>query len=455
MAIKTIKEIAAEINSGTKTIRDVTIRAWVRTNRDSGKIGFISAYDGSTLNGIQVVYKKESTNGFEQAKITRTSAAIEVTGTIQTTNREDSPFEIVADNIVLLKQSCEDFPLQKKQHTMEFLRDIAHLRPRAKTMQAIMMVRNRLAYAIHKFFQEEGFIWAATPILTSNDCEGAGENFCIQEDPNNPFFIPQAKLTVSGQLHGESYAQAFSRIYTFGPTFRAERSHTNRHLAEFWMVEPEIAFMDVKQLMSLIEAFIRTVIKDVYENCQDSINLFAANNPEIKTRLLSVINKEFVRVSYEEGIEILKKAVNDGYPFEDKNIFFGKDLASEHERYICEKVYNGPVFLYNYPKEIKSFYMKQNPDGRTVAGADLLVPGVGEICGGSEREADFDKLMQRVKELNMDASSIQWYLDLRKYGYHSSSGFGLGFERLIMYILDLDNIRDAILFPRYEGNIKF
>ena len=433
----------------------ICIKCWIRTNRDSGKIGFIEAYDGSTLEGIQIVYKKETTKNFEIAKTARTSAAIQVVGKVAKNERVTGGYEILADEFVLLKQADEDYPLQKKQHTMEFLRDNAHLRSKTRTIQAIAKLRSKLAYAIHRFFQENGFSWVSSPILTSNDCEGAGESFLIQENKDNKFFTPQAKLTVSGQLNAESYAQGLGRVYTFGPTFRADRSHTNRHLAEFWMVEPEIAFIDLEQLMSIIEAFIKTVVQDVLNECRDAIEFFAENNKQILERLKNVVEKKFIRISYTEGIDILKRAVADGYNFEDKNIYFGKDLASEHERYICEKIYNAPVFLYNYPKEIKAFYMKINNDNSTVAATDLLVPGVGEIVGGSQREDDMEKLQQQIKDKKIDTESIQWYLDLRKYGYASSAGFGLGFERLIMYILGLDNIRDAIPFPRYEGKLKF
>ena len=433
----------------------VCLKCWIRTNRDSGKIGFIEAYDGSTLEGIQVVYKKEVTKNFELAKTTRISAAIQITGKVAKNERVTGGYEILADEFVLLKQADEDYPLQKKQHSMEFLRDNAHLRSKTRTIQAIAKLRSKLAYAIHRFFQENGFSWVSSPLLTSNDCEGAGESFLIQEDKDKPFFIPQAKLTVSGQLNAESYAQGLGRVYTFGPTFRADRSHTNRHLAEFWMVEPEIAFIDLEQLMSIIEAFIKTVVQDMLNECRDAIEFFAENNKQILERLKNVVEKKFIRISYTEGIDILKRAVADGYNFEDKNIYFGKDLASEHERYICEKIYNAPVFLYNYPKDIKAFYMKINDDNATVAATDLLVPGVGEIVGGSQREDDMEKLQQQIKDKKIETESIQWYLDLRKYGYASSAGFGLGFERLIMYILGLDNIRDAIPFPRYEGKLKF
>ena len=454
MKIIQIKEIKKILEKKQQNDQ-ICLNCWVRTNRDSGKIGFIEGYDGSTLANIQIVYKKEITKNFESAKAARIASAIQVVGKISKNERVSLGYEIVADEFVLLKQADEDYPLQKKQHTMEFLRENAHLRSKTRTIQAIAKLRSKLAYAIHRFFQENGFYWVSSPILTSNDCEGAGESFYIQEDKEKPFFAPQAKLTVSGQLNAESYAQGLGRVYTFGPTFRADRSHTNRHLAEFWMVEPEIAFIDLEQLMSIIEAFIKTVVQDMLNECRDAIELFAINNSQILERLKNLVEKKFIRISYSEGIDILKKAVTDGYNFEDKNIYFGKDLASEHERYICEKIYNAPVFLYNYPKDIKAFYMKINDDNKTVAATDLLVPGVGEIVGGSQREDNIEKLYQQIKDKKIETESIQWYLDLRKYGYNSSAGFGLGFERLIMYILGLDNIRDTIPFPRYEGKLKF
>ena len=454
MKLYRINELEKKYEDLASSKSEVCLTGWVRTNRDSGKIGFILMNDGSTVEGIQVVYKKESTQNFEECAKARTGSAIQVKGTINF-NEKMNAYELVATSFELLKQADEDYPLQKKQHSMEFLREIAHLRPRTKTMQAVMTVRNRLAYAIHNFFQKNDFMWVATPLITSNDCEGAGESFFIYEDKEKPFFQPQGTLTVSGQLNAEAYAQAFGRVYTFGPTFRADRSHTNRHLAEFWMIEPEIAFCTLPELMGFIELFIKSIVKDVLENCKEAIDFFAKEHPELKERLHNLVTKDFLRIEYRKAIEVLKEAVAEGHKFEDSDIFFGKDLASEHERYLCEQVYKSPVFLYNYPKVIKAFYMKQNEDNETVAACDLLVPGVGEIVGGSQREDSYDKIMTRVKEMNMDPKSIKWYVDLRKYGYHSSAGFGLGFERLIMYILGLDNVRDAIPFPRYEGKLSF
>ncbi len=448
MQISSVKEI---LDGKISPLSPVTIRGWVRFNRLSGKIGFIELNDGSSLNNIQIVYKKISTKGFDETSKLRTGSSILVNGK---TNTNKDSFEVLAEEIIVLKDSAEDYPLQKKEHSMEFLRDIAHLRGRTQTMTSIMTVRSKLAFAIHKFFNENGFKWISTPIITSNDAEGAGENFVIEQTKEEPFFDKEAKLTVSGQLNAEAYSQAFQKVYTFGPTFRAERSHTNRHLAEFWMIEPEIAFIDLSQLMAIIEAFIKSIINYVCINCKDEINFFVKQKPFLNERIDTLLKKNFIKLEYKEAIEILKKAAQDKI-FEDNNIFFGKDIASEHERYLCEQVYKAPVFLYNFPKEIKAFYMKVNSDNKTVAATDLLVPGVGEIVGGSQREDDYDKLTNRTKELNMDISSIKWYLDLRKYGYSLGAGFGLGFERLIMYILGLDNIRDTIPFPRYNGKLNF
>ncbi len=430
----------------------VVVRGWVRFNRVSGKIAFIELNDGSTIKNLQIVYKKATTVGFDQASKLRTGSAILVKGKV---NKNKSTFEVVADEISILKESSEDYPLQKKEHSMEFLRDIAHLRTRTQTFSAIMTVRSKLAFAIHKFFNENGFKWVATPLITSNDAEGAGENFVIEQTKENPFFDKEAKLTVSGQLNAESYAQALQKVYTFGPTFRAERSHTNRHLSEFWMIEPEIAFIDLEQLMAIIETFIKSIVNYICIHCKDELNFFIEQKPWLNERINTLLKKSFIKLDYKDAIEKLKEVAEKEKCFEDNNIFFGKDIASEHERYLCEKVYNAPVFLYNFPKEIKAFYMKVNADNATVAATDLLVPGVGEIVGGSQREDDYEKLLLRTKELGMDVSSIQWYLDLRKYGYYSSAGFGLGFERLIMYILGLDNIRDTIPFPRYNGKLNF
>ncbi len=436
--------------------QDVAIQGWVKFNRDSGKIVFIELNDGSTIKNLQVVCKPSNLSNFEEVKTYRLASAIEVSGTLKP-GREAGLVELEAKKIKLLKIADEDFPLQNKQHSNEFLREIAHIRARSTTTAAIMKVRTELAFAIHNFFHSKGFILMSSPIITSNDCEGAGENFVIKDDPTNPFFgSTTASLTVSGQLNAEAYALGLKKVYTFGPTFRAERSHTNRHLAEFWMVEPEISFMNLKQLMSLIEQMFKKVVSTVLVKCKDEISFLNKKyeNNTIAT-LSEIIKNKFVRLDYAKAVEILKAAVANGHKFEDSNIFFGKDFAAEHERYLCEKHFKAPVFLCNFPKEIKAFYMKENRDHKTVAACDLLVPGVGEIVGGSQREDNYKKIVKKCQELNIDTKGLQWYLDLRKYGYYRSAGFGLGFERILMYITGVDNIKDVIPFPRFEGELRF
>lgn len=434
----------------------VTIQGWVKFNRNSGKIVFIELNDGTSIKNLQVVCKPDNLKNFEEVKTYRLASAIQVTGFLKE-GKEPFTFELEAKEVKLLKLASEDFPLQNKAHTNEFLREIAHCRSRSTTIAAITKVRTELAYAIHEFFHARGFYWMSSPIITSNDCEGAGENFIIKDDPKNPFFgSAQAGLTVSGQLNAESYALGLKKVYTFGPTFRAERSHTNRHLAEFWMVEPEVNFIDLKQLMELIESMFRKIVRRVLNKCRQELvylNKKYENNT-IET-LTNILKNKFVRLDYAKAVEILKEAVAKGHKFEDSNIFFGKDFAAEHERYLCEKHFKAPVFLCNFPKEIKAFYMKENPDHKTVAACDLLVPGVGEIVGGSQREDDYDKIVKKCRDLKIDTKGLQWYLDLRKYGYYKSAGFGLGFERILMYVCGVDNIKDVIPFPRFEGELKF
>lgn len=436
--------------------QEVTIEAWVKFNRDSGKIIFLNINDGTTIKNLQVVCKAENLKNFDQIKGFRLASAIKVKGTLKQ-GREPGSVELAASEIKLLKLADEDYPLQNKEHSNEFLREIAHLKARATTTQAIQRVRTELAYAIHHFFHTKGFIYMASPIITSNDCEGAGENFVIKDDQANPFFgSATASLTVSGQLNAESYALGMKKVYTFGPTFRAERSHTNRHLAEFWMVEPEINFMNLRQLMLLIEQMFKNIVGKVLDKCKDEIEFLNKkyNNNTFET-LTKLLNKRFVRLDYAKAVDILKEAIAQGHKFEDNDIYFGKDFGAEHERYLCEKHFQAPVFLMNFPKEIKAFYMKANPDGKTVAACDLLVPGVGEIIGGSQREDDYNRIVKRCQEMNIDPKGLQWYLDLRKYGYFRSAGFGLGFERILMYITGVDNIKDVIPFPRFEGELRF
>ncbi|XQP55628.1 MAG: asparagine--tRNA ligase [Mycoplasmoidaceae bacterium] len=436
--------------------QEITIEGWVKFNRDSGKIIFIDMNDGTTIKNLQIVCKPNNLKNFDKIKTFRLASAIKAKGLLKQ-GREPGSVELEAKEVKLLKLADEDFPLQNKEHSNEFLREIAHLKARATTTQAIARIRTELAFAIHHFFHTKGFIYMASPIITSNDCEGAGENFVIKDDPANPFFQnATASLTVSGQLNAESYALGMKKVYTFGPTFRAERSHTNRHLAEFWMVEPEINFMNLRQLMMVIEQMFKNVVTKVLNKCKNEIlflnQKYQNNTYEVLTNLLT---RKFVRLDYAKAVEILKQAIANGHKFEDNDIFFGKDFAAEHERYLCEKHFQAPVFLMNFPKEIKAFYMKANPDGKTVAACDLLVPGVGEIVGGSQREDDYNKIVKRCQEMNIPTAGLQWYLDLRKYGYYRSAGFGLGFERFLMYIAGVDNVKDVIPFPRFEGELKF
>ncbi len=449
-------DIAKAIKDPKLIGQELTIEGWVKFNRDSGKIVFLAMNDGTTIKNLQIVCKAEGLKNFDKIKTFRLASAVKVKGVLKQ-GREPGSVELEAKEVKLLKLADEDFPLQNKEHSNEFLREIAHLKARATTTQAIARIRTELAYAIHNFFHTKGFIYLASPIITSNDCEGAGENFIIKEDPANPFFAGiTPSLTVSGQLNAESYALGMKKVYTFGPTFRAERSHTNRHLAEFWMVEPEINFMNLRQLTMLIEQMIKNIITKVLNKCGDEIKFLNQkyNNNTYET-LTKLLNEKFVRLDYAKAVDILKEAVANGHKFEDANIFFGKDFGAEHERYLCEQHFKAPVFLMNFPKEIKAFYMKANPDGKTVAACDLLVPGIGEIVGGSQREDDYNKIVKRCQEMNIDTKSLQWYLDLRKYGYYRSSGFGLGFERFLMYITGVDNVKDVIPFPRFEGELKF
>lgn len=444
-----------EIFKNYKELKSVRLVGWVRSNRDSGSIGFISFFDGTCINSVQLVYKKTETENFDEARTVRTGSAIYIEGEVVESIKENQHFEILLTSFRILKQADEDYPLQKKEHTSEFLRSIAHLRQRTNKFNTIMKVRSEMSFAIHNFFRQNDFVWVSTPIITSNDAEGAGENFNVIASEKN-FFDKPASLTVSGQLHAEAYAQAYKRVYTFGPTFRAEKSNTNRHISEFWMIEPEIAFCDINQLMFLIETFIKYLIRFVLKNCKEEIAFLNKSvDSHLAQRLLAVVDSEFVKLEYKEAIKILKNEISKGYRFEDNDIFFGKDLASEHEKYLCEVVYNKPVFLYNFPQEIKAFYMKQNQDGTTVAACDLLVPGIGEIVGGSQREDDYRKIVKRCQTLGIKTDEIDWYLNLRRFGYFKSSGFGLGFERFLMYITGVSNIKDVIPFPRSYGTINF
>lgn len=445
--------------------KEVTVEAWVKTVRASKNFGFIEINDGSFFKNVQVVFNSDLSNFAEVSKLT-ISSSIKVVGTVVVTENAKQPFEIHANTVNIFNLSDNQYPLQKKRHSFEYMRTIAHLRPRSNTFNAVFRVRSVLAYAIHQFFQERGFVYVNTPLLTSSDAEGAGEMFNVNSfdlanvpknedgsvDFSKDFFGKPAHLTVSGQLNAETYAMAFRNVYTFGPTFRAEDSNTVKHAAEFWMVEPEICFADLKDDMDLAEDMIKFIFSTVLEKCPEEMEFF--NNFIDKTlldRLHNVINSDFGRISYTDAIKELEKA-NDEFEYK---VSWGVDLQTEHERYLCEKVFKKPVFVTDYPKDIKAFYMKQNPDGKTVAAADLLAPGIGEIIGGSQREENYDKLVTRMKELNMPLDEYGWYLDLRKFGSCNHAGFGLGFERAIMYLTGMQNIRDVIPFPRTPKNCEF
>ena len=459
---KTVRELYETCRYGNslekESIHDVELEGWVRTNRDNGSVGFIEFNDGTFFKNAQLVYSKDSTEDYEACSKIQTGAAISIIGTFVLTPEAKQPFEIQLKSVVIDGTCDVDYPLQKKRHGFEFLREIAHLRPRTNTFNAVFRVRNVLSMAIHEFFQSQGFIYVHTPIITSNDAEGAGEAFRVVTDLKNPndFFGKSASLSVSGQLQVEAFCLNYRDVYTFGPTFRAEKSNTTRHAAEFWMIEPEIAFADLEDDMDLIEDCIKYCIKYVLENCPDELEFFNSFiDKTLLERLNFVANSNFKRMSYSEGIELLKKAVEGGHKFENSNIEWGMDLQSEHERYLTEKVVNGPVFLTDYPKDIKAFYMRLNDDNKTVAAADLLVPGVGELVGGSQREERYDLLKARMEELGMDLEPLRWYLDLRKYGCCKHAGFGIGFDRLLMYVTGIENIRDVQPFPRTTNNLKF
>ena len=462
MELTNIREIFR--NKDKFADKEVTIGGWVRSNRNSKNFGFIVVNDGTFFEPIQVVYGNGLDNYDEVGKI-NVGAAIIVRGTLVLTPDAKQPFEIQAAEVTVEGASTPDYPLQKKRHTFEYLRTISHLRPRTNTFEAVFRVRSLCAYAIHKFFQERDFVYVHTPLITGSDCEGAGEMFQVTTlDLNNlpmtddgkvdfskDFFNKPTNLTVSGQLNGETYAMAFKNIYTFGPTFRAENSNTTRHAAEFWMIEPEIAFADLEDDMMLAESMLKYVINYVLENAPEEMAFF--NNfvdKGLLDRLRNVVENDFARVTYTEAIDILSKH-NDKF---DYKVSWGCDLQTEHERYLTEQIYKRPVFVTDYPKEIKAFYMKLNDDGKTVAAVDCLVPGIGEIIGGSQREDDYDKLLARINELGLSEDDYKFYLDLRKYGSARHAGFGLGFERCVMYLTGMDNIRDVIPFPRTVNNCE-
>ena len=441
---------------------EVTIGGWVRSIRDSKTFGFIVINDGTFFEPIQVVYNDSLANFDAICKI-NVGAALIVKGTLVPTPEAKQPFEIQASSVEIEGESTPDYPLQKKRHTMEYLRTITHLRPRTNMFEAVFRVRSLCAYAIHKFFQERDFVYVHTPLITGSDCEGAGEMFQVttvdltdvpktedgKVDYSKDFFGKPTNLTVSGQLNGETFACAFKNIYTFGPTFRAENSNTTRHAAEFWMIEPEICFADLEDDMMLAESMIKYIINYVLENAPEEMAFF--NNFVDKgliERLKGVANSDFGRVTYTEAVKMLEEH-NDKF---DYKVSWGCDLQTEHERYLTEEIFKRPVFVTDYPKEIKAFYMKLNEDGKTVAAMDCLVPGIGEIIGGSQREDDYDKLVKRMEELGLKKEDYDFYLDLRKYGSSRHAGFGLGFERCVMYLTGVGNIRDVVPFPRTVGN---
>jgi asparaginyl-tRNA synthetase len=449
-------------NSGDYLDKTIEVGGWVRSNRGSKAFGFLVLNDGTYFNTLQVVYHDTMDNFAEISRL-NVGAAVIVKGTLVATPEAKQPFEIQAETVMVEGDSAPDYPLQKKRHSFEYLRTISHLRPRTNTFQAVFRVRSLIAYAIHQFFQERGFVYVHTPLITGSDCEGAGEMFQVTTlDLQNPplnedgtvdysqdFFGKETNLTVSGQLNGETYAMAFRNIYTFGPTFRAENSNTTRHAAEFWMIEPEMAFADLDDNMAVAEDMLKYVIQYVLEQAPEEMNFFNQFvDKGLLERLNGVLNSEFGHVTYTEAIEILEKN-NDNF---DYKVSWGCDLQTEHERYLTEEVFKRPLFVTDYPKEIKAFYMKLNEDNKTVAAMDCLVPGIGEIIGGSQREDNYDKLVARMQELGLKEEDYGFYLDLRKYGSVRHSGFGLGFERCVMYLTGMSNIRDVIPFPRTVNN---
>ncbi len=461
MEIKELYARADELSGKT-----VTVCGWVRTVRNSKVLGFIELNDGSCFKGLQIVLEDGKVENFREIVKMNVGAALRVSGQVVLTPGMKQPLEIHADAVEVEGLSTPDYPLQKKRHSLEYLRTIAHLRPRTNTFSAAFRVRSAAAYALHKFFQEQNFVYVHTPLITGSDCEGAGEMFHVttldlenlpkddegRVDYSQDFFQKHTSLTVSGQLEGECMAMAFGKIYTFGPTFRAERSFTPRHAAEFWMIEPEIAFADLDDDMELAEAMMKYVIRYVMETCPDDLAFFNQFvDKGLLERLSGVIHAEFARITYTEAVKILEEH-NDEFEYK---VSWGSDLQTEHEKYLTEKVFGRPVFVTDYPKEIKSFYMRLNDDGKTVAAVDLLVPGIGEIVGGSQREERLELLEARIHADGMDEKDYWWYLDLRRYGGAKHAGFGLGFERLVMYLTGLSNIRDVLLFPRTTGSAEF
>lgn len=444
--------------------KTVEVAGWVRTVRDSKAFGFIELNDGSFFNNLQIVFNDKLAN-FEEVRKLTISSSIIVNGTVVKTENAKQPFEIHADSVEIFNLADADYPLQKKRHSFEYLRTVAHLRPRTNTFNAVFRIRSVAAFAIHEYFQNNGYVYVNTPIITCADCEGSAEMFKLttldldkplpQKDGKTDFsedlFGKKAYITGSGQLHGETFAEAYGKIYTFGPTLRSENSNTKTHANEFWMIEPEIAFCDLEQLMDIEEDCLKFVVSRVLEKCPEEMEFCDKFIEQgLIDKLHKLVNSKFVRIDHKEAIDILKKADKE-WEFQPE---YGEDLAKEHEKYLTE-YFNGPVFVKNWPKDIKSYYMKLNPDGETVAGVDLEVPGAGEIMGGSQREENYDKLVARMKEMGIATEPLYWYLDLRRYGSVIHSGFGLGFERLLMYITGIENIRDVIPYPRTPNNCDF
>ncbi len=464
MAEVTVRELFRQTENYAD--QEVVVRGWVRTNRGSNKFGFIELNDGSFFKSVQIVYEAEILDNFTEISKAPISAALNVRGRFVLTPDAKQPFEIKASEISIEADSAPDYPLQKKRHSMEFIREIAHLRPRSNTFAAVFRVRSLTAFALHQFFRENDFVYVHTPLITASDAEGAGEMFQVTTldlddlprtedggiDYSEDFFGKRTGLTVSGQLEAEIFALAFRNVYTFGPTFRAENSNTARHASEFWMIEPEMAFTDLQGNMDVAEAMIKYVIRYVMENAPEEMEFFNRFiDKGLLDRLENIVSSDFVRITYTEAVDLLKKS---GEKF-DYPVEWGIDLQTEHERYITEKIFKKPVFVTDYPKEIKAFYMRLNDDGKTVAACDLLVPGVGEIIGGSQREERYELLKERIEEMGMTEEDYWWYLDLRKYGGVKHSGYGLGFERIIMYITGMSNIRDVLPFPRTPKTADF
>ena len=460
---RTVRELYEIVQTGSQVEKDgidvIELQGWIRTNRYNGSVGFIELNDGTYFKNVQLVYDTSLKEVEEVSKLNN-GYAITVVGKFVLTPDAKQPFEIKVNKITVEGTCDPDYPLQKKKHTLEYLREIAHIRPRANTLYATFRVRSVLSMAIHEFFQSQGFVYIHTPIITGNDAEGAGEAFTVTTRKDGQydkdFFGKQASLTVSGQLHVEPFALTYRDVYTFGPTFRAEHSNTPKHAAEFWMIEPEIAFADLSDDMDLIEDMIKYCINYVLENCPAEMEFFDSFIEKgLIERLKKLASAEFAVIDYTEGIKILQEAQKKGHKFEYSDIKWGMDLQSEHERYLSEEVAHGPVFLTNFPKDIKAFYMRQNDDGKTVAACDLLCPYVGEIVGASAREERYDVLLKRMQELHMNVDAYQWYLDTRRYGGVKHAGFGIGFERFLMYITGMQNIRDVLPYPRTGKGLDY